>query len=549
MSGAKCARRAVRPCGAERRVAGVEQEDRDKAAAVRAGDELWRNLFGEEPPGAEDAARSLAVSVRGHAEGEEMGETFDGDGEEMQLDGEAWEDGEEPGRIGDRQGGAIMRRLGDPRLPSKKEVDEHNLTHLPYRNWCPHCVRGRGKDLDHRRAVDDERRVREFSFDYCFPGDDRGKRITVLVGRERMTGMTMAAVVPVKGSSGQYAVKRVMEFIHECGADEAEIIVKTDQEPSIEALVADIVKTRGRKITHVERSPVGSSGSNGVAERAVQSVEGVMRTLVSALQERLGVRIGADERIVTFVAEYAAYLLNRKEVGKDGKTAYERSKGKKATILAIEFGEKLLYKLKPKEKMEKLNPRWDYGVFVGVRADSGEIWVATKEGVKAVRSVRRIASERRWCQDNKDWVTRVPWNKEAEDPEADGEIPEGPRGEDGHGGGASSASTGPRIVVINTREVAPKEFFIQRKDLEQHGQTKGCAGCRTMIDGGNRQAHSSECRERFRRLMQGDEKVQRTQERRDEYEERIAETELRRQEMKMRRAEGEVGRGGPKMMI
>ena len=144
-----------------------------------------------------------------------------------------------------------------------------------------------------------------------------------------------------------------------------------------------------------------------------------------------------------------------------------------------------------------------------------------------MRSVRRIASERRWCQDNKDWVTRVPW-KEAEDPETDGEIPEGPRGEDGHGGGASSASTGPRIVVINTREVAPNDCFIQRKDLEQHGQTKGCAGCRTMIDGGNRQAHSSECRERFRRLMQGDEKVQRMQERRDAYAERIAERELRR---------------------
>ena len=47
--------------------------------------------------------------------------------------------------------------------------------------------------------------------------------------------------------------------------------------------------------------------------------------------------------------------------------------------MAIEFGEKLRYKLKPKEKMEKLNPRWDYGVFVGVRADSGEIWVGREE--------------------------------------------------------------------------------------------------------------------------------------------------------------------------
>ena len=28
------------------------------------------------------------------------------------------------------------RRMLDPKLPSQREVDEHNLTHLPYRNWC-----------------------------------------------------------------------------------------------------------------------------------------------------------------------------------------------------------------------------------------------------------------------------------------------------------------------------------------------------------------------------------------------------------------------------
>ena len=24
---------------------------------------------------------------------------------------------------------------------SKEEVDKHNVTHLPYRSWCKHCVR------------------------------------------------------------------------------------------------------------------------------------------------------------------------------------------------------------------------------------------------------------------------------------------------------------------------------------------------------------------------------------------------------------------------
>ena len=40
-------------------------------------------------------------------------------------------------------------KLHDPKLPKKDEVDEHYLTHLPFRSWCQHCVRGAGKAADH----------------------------------------------------------------------------------------------------------------------------------------------------------------------------------------------------------------------------------------------------------------------------------------------------------------------------------------------------------------------------------------------------------------
>ena len=65
--------------------------------------------------------------------------------------------------------------------------------------------------------------------------------------------------------------------------------------------------------------------------------------------------------------EYAAYLLNRKTVGLDGKTSYERCEGKKATVLGIEFGEKLPCKVKPQVKQEKINSRWECAIFMGVR--------------------------------------------------------------------------------------------------------------------------------------------------------------------------------------
>ena len=63
-------------------------------------------------------------------------------------------------------------------------------------------MRGRGKEMPHRRgATDNTMELKEFSLDCCFPGDTGGvSPLTVLVARERLTKMLLAAVVPKKGS-------------------------------------------------------------------------------------------------------------------------------------------------------------------------------------------------------------------------------------------------------------------------------------------------------------------------------------------------------------
>ena len=78
------------------------------------------------------------------------------------------------------------------------------------------------------------------------------------------------------------------------------------------------------------------------------------------------------------------------------------------------------------------------------------------------------------------------------------------------------------MVVVNMRTPAPKEFYIKKRDVEAHGVTKGCAGCRIMFAGGTRQNNSAECRERFRQLLQGEERVQRIEAKRKDYEEHAA---------------------------
>ena len=56
--------------------------------------------------------------------------------------------------------------------------------------------------------------------------------MTVLVARERETKMCMATMVPMKGGSIEYPAKRVLAFIKEIGLESADVVFKSDQEPS-----------------------------------------------------------------------------------------------------------------------------------------------------------------------------------------------------------------------------------------------------------------------------------------------------------------------------
>eukprot|EP00971_Amphidinium_carterae_P301720 5994116-Amphidinium_carterae.2 len=46
----------------------------------------------------------------------------------------------------------IPRQLRQPPQLTKKEQEEHRLTHMPYRPWCPICVKSKGQPVHHRRG-------------------------------------------------------------------------------------------------------------------------------------------------------------------------------------------------------------------------------------------------------------------------------------------------------------------------------------------------------------------------------------------------------------
>ena len=46
--------------------------------------------------------------------------------------------------------GVAPKALRQPYQPTQKQIDEHELTHIPFRDWCVHCMRGRGQSNQHR---------------------------------------------------------------------------------------------------------------------------------------------------------------------------------------------------------------------------------------------------------------------------------------------------------------------------------------------------------------------------------------------------------------
>ena len=75
--------------------------------------------------------------------------------------------------------------MQNPLKQSEEEVEEHSHTHLPHRSWCRHCVRGRGKEMPHRK-LEHEAGMPEVHAYLCCLGDeaDPANTAPVFVMRE-----------------------------------------------------------------------------------------------------------------------------------------------------------------------------------------------------------------------------------------------------------------------------------------------------------------------------------------------------------------------------
>ena len=198
----------------------------------------------------------------------------------------------------------------------------------------------------HRRsdAQDDLEGVPHVSMDCGFLGDRESEEQVSLVPviRERRHKMTWAMLVPRKGTEFPWIAKRAAKFIDQLGHNE--VTLRCENEPAIEALAREIAQARQEGSQTVpERPPMGESQSTEIIELAMGLVAGQARTLKAALEHRKGTRVPPDARKLCWLVESAAHLMNKCDIGSDGKTPLKRVHGRKDNTPVLEFGEKILY--------------------------------------------------------------------------------------------------------------------------------------------------------------------------------------------------------------
>ena len=182
-----------------------------------------------------------------------------------------------------------------------------------------------------------------------------------------------------KGNGISQDCKRTAKFIDKLGHNR--VALRCDTEPAIEALAREIAQARQEGSQTVpERPPAGESQSNGIIERAVG--------LKAALEHRIGARVPPVARILCWLVEFLAYLMNRCDIGRDGVTPLQRLHGRNMPA-------------KP-ARGETWAPRFYLAVFLGMLDSSSEAVVVTEQGLAMKRraaNVRRILESERWDAD------------------------------------------------------------------------------------------------------------------------------------------------------
>ena len=131
--------------------------------------------------------------------------------------------------------------------------------------------------------------------------------------------------------------------------------------------------------------------ANGRVEMAVREVN-----LRISAEQSTSVRIADDRPLLGWLPRFAAQVMNKMRIGKDGKTSDMRRTGQGWRKPTAQFGEKVWFRKIGEDGVSSFASRVTQRIFVGHRDRTGAILCITKNGVVRGKSWTRQTPSDAW---------------------------------------------------------------------------------------------------------------------------------------------------------
>ena len=407
----------------------------------------------------------------------------------------------------------------DPGQPTWEEIEEHRLTHQPYRSWCKWCVMGRGVCFLHRN-LKSKSAIPRIGIDYFYITqggirkrnelehaqdpvgeatleDERQKGIIVkcIVIRDWESKNIYAHCVPCKGADeDEYVAQLVADDVAWLGY--TRLIIKSDNEPALLALVRQVLGKVMATPEAVEQatkesSPEYDSQANGGTEIGIKLVRGIFRTIKLCLEARIGKFIPITHSLIPWMLEHSCMLLNVRVKGQDGLTPWTRIRGRPFSQRLIGFGEVVLYRLPTKGPQHNpdgnMGTQWREGIFLGYDRGNHTYIVGTTFGAAWSRAMTRRPYNNRWSAEKLASLRATPWSeRRIADVRVESRFDQ-----------PAETAQDPRPPE---RPGLPRQLRIDRTDLDKYGYTSGCVQCDHVRRYGKTKPgtmHTDRCRARI----------------------------------------------------
>ena len=140
----------------------------------------------------------------------------------------------------------------------------------------------------------------------------------------------------------------------------------------------------------------GDREPNGPIENAVMLLRGIIRTIKCHIESRSQEPLSGDSPVIPWLVEHAGCILDRcrkgREEGRHLRECTARSRHKSLSRL-----EKKCWQDKsPQIRRNRMNARYQYGVWLGMRNNSAECFIGNADGVFRTRGIRRLQPQDRW---------------------------------------------------------------------------------------------------------------------------------------------------------